>query len=407
MKPRSLSRVIARAQKTFPAIVVTGPRQSGKTTLLKSLFAKTHKFVSLEDPDARIRAREDPREFLSRFEPPVMIDEIQYVPELLPYIKTRIDENRRPGRWVLTGSQQFGLMAGVSQSLAGRAAILSLLPFSLAERCGRGEKTPDVPDWLAGLFSATVGERGKALSEILLRGCYPEIASRPAVDRGLWCGSYISTYLERDVRALAQIGDLGQFERFLRACAIRTAQILNLSDLARDVGISVPTAKRWLSVLETGFQVILLYPFHENLGKRLIKSPKLYFADTALACHLMGLDTPAAVLNGPSLGPLFETMVVTDVHKRFIHAGRMPSIYYLRTRDGLEVDLIVEAGRKLHLFEIKSAMTVWPKHADALVRAESQWRDKIAAGYVISRAEGRFPVRAGILQIPWRDALEA
>jgi predicted AAA+ superfamily ATPase len=240
-----------------------------------------------------------------------------------------------------------------------------------------------------------------------LRGCYPEIASRPAVDRGLWCGSYISTYLERDVRALAQIGDLGQFERFLRACAIRTAQILNLSDLARDVGISVPTAKRWLSVLETGFQVILLYPFHENLGKRLIKSPKLYFADTALACHLMGLDTPAAVLNGPSLGPLFETMVVTDVHKRFIHAGRMPSIYYLRTRDGLEVDLIVEAGRKLHLFEIKSAMTVWPKHADALVRAESQWRDKIAAGYVISRAEGRFPVRAGILQIPWRDALEA
>lgn len=407
MKPRSLSRVIARAQKSFPAIVVTGPRQSGKTTLLKSLFAKTHKFVSLEDPDARIRAREDPREFLSRFEPPVMIDEIQYVPELLPYIKTRIDENRRPGRWVLTGSQQFGLMAGVSQSLAGRAAILSLLPFSLAERCGRGDTTPDIPAWLAGLPSSTVMERGKILSEILLRGCYPEIASRRAVDRRLWCGSYISTYLERDVRALAQIGDLGQFERFLRACAIRTAQILNLSDLARDVGISVPTAKRWLSVLETGFQVILLYPFHENLGKRLIKSPKLYFTDTALACHLMGLDTPAAVLNGPSLGPLFETMVVTDVHKRFIHAGRMPSVYYLRTHDGLEIDLIVEAGRKLHLFEIKSAMTIWPKHADALVRAATQWGDRISAGYVISRAEGRFPVRAGILHIPWRDALEA
>jgi len=406
MKPRTLGRVIVRAMKTFPAVVITGPRQSGKTTLLKSLCSKTHAFVTLEDPDARLRAKEDPVQFLARHKPPVILDEIQYTPDLLSYIKTRIDENRKPGQWLFTGSQHFGLMQGISQSLAGRAAVLSLLPFSLAERSGRGAEAMDVPRWLRSLRSTAPIRAGKPLSEILLRGGYPEIASRKAVDRQLWCGSYISTYLERDIRGLSQIGDLSQFERFLRICAVRTGQILNLSDMARDIGVSVPTAKRWLSILETGYQVFLLYPYYQNLGKRLVKSPKLYFNDTALACYLLGLADRDAVLNSPSFGALFETLIVTDVLKRFVHSGAMPSMYYLRTRDGLEIDLVIEIGQKIHLFEIKSAMTSWPKHADSLVRAKAQWKDRVLSAAVISRAPGDFPIRNGVSHFHWRDILE-
>jgi len=407
MKPRSLSRVIRKALRTFPAVVVTGPRQSGKTTLLKALCGPTHAFVTLEDPDVRIRAKEDPQQFLDRYRPPVIIDEIQYVPELLSYIKTRIDTDRRPGRWLFTGSQHFGLMQGVSQSLAGRAAVLSLLPFSLAERAGKGETSLAAGDWLGKLRALPSSGSKVPLSEILLRGGYPEIASRRAVDRQLWCGSYIATFLERDVRNMAHIGDLSQFERFLRLCAIRTGQLLNLSDLARDIGVSVPTAKRWLSVLEAGYQVFLLYPFYRNLGKRLVKSPKMYFGDTALASYLLGLHDRDSLLNSPNFGNLFETMVVTDVLKRFLHGGEMPSMYYLRTRDGLEVDLVLEAGQRLSLFEIKSAMTAWPKHAEPLARLARGLKPTPRTAGVISRAAGEFPLQNGVLHFNWKGILEA
>jgi len=407
MKPRALGGVIRKALRTFPAIVVTGPRQSGKTTLLKALCARTHAFVTLEDPDVRIRAKEDPLEFLSRWKPPVIIDEIQYVPELLSFIKTRIDENRKPGQWLFTGSQHFGLMQGISQSLAGRAAVLSLLPFSLAERAGRGETSLAAGEWIKKLRTLPPAEFKISLNEVILRGSYPEIASRRSVDRQLWCGSYISTFLERDVRNLAHIGDLSQFERFLRLCAVRTGQLLNLSDLARDIGVSVPTAKRWLSVLEAGYQVFLLYPFYQNLGKRLVKSPKMYFSDTALASYLLGLHDKEALFNSPSFGALFETMVVTDVLKRFLHSGEMPSMYYLRTRDGLEIDLLLELGQKVSLFEIKSAMTAWPKHANSLGRLISGLKSPIQTAGVISRAAGGFPLKKGIDHYNWKDILGA
>jgi len=397
--------MIRKALRTFPAIVVTGPRQSGKTTLLKALCADTHAFVTLEDPDVRIRAKEDPLQFLDRYRPPVIIDEIQYVPELLSYIKTRIDENRKPGQWLFTGSQHFGLMQGISQSLAGRAAVLSLLPFSLAERMGKGEVTLSVGDWIKKLRALSPAEARVSLSEVLLRGNYPEIASRKSVDRQLWCGSYVATFLERDVRNLAHLGDLSQFERFLRLCAVRTGQILNLSDLARDIGVSVPTAKRWLSVLEAGYQVFLLYPFYQSLGKRLVKSPKIFFNDTALATYLLGLHDKNALFNSPSFGHLFETMVVTDVLKRFLHGGEMPSMYYLRTRDGLEVDLVLELGQKLSLFEIKSTMTAWPKHADSLARLMSGLKMPVQTAGVISRATGGFPLKKGIYHYNWKDIL--
>ena len=407
MKPRALSRVIRKALRTFPAIVVTGPRQSGKTTLLKTMFADSHAFVTLEDPDVRIRAKEDPLQFLARYKPPVIIDEIQYVPELLSYIKTRIDENRKPGQWLFTGSQHFGLMQGISQSLAGRAAVLSLLPFSLAERTGKGDTALAMGDWIKKLRTLSPIDLRISLSDVLLRGSYPEIASRRSVDRQLWCGSYIATFLERDVRNLAQIGDLSQFERFLRLCAVRTGQLLNLSDLARDIGVSVPTAKRWLSVLEAGYQVFLLYPFYQSLGKRLVKSPKMYFNDTALATYLLGLHDKDSLLNSPTFGHLFETLVVTDMLKRFLHGGEMPSMYYLRTRDGLEIDLVLELGQKLSLFEIKSTMTVWPKHADSLGRLINGLKSPVQTAGVISRAAGGFSLKKGIYHHNWKDILGA
>ena len=405
MKPRILARVILKAIKTFPAVVVTGPRQSGKTTLLKMLFSNTHRFVTLEDPDIRMRAKEDPLHFLEQYKPPVIIDEIQYVPELLSYIKTRIDEKRKPGQWLFTGSQNFILMQGISQSLAGRAAVLSLLPFTFSERIGEGERAKNITDWVKGLhFDQTCDER-VALSEVILRGSYPEISSKRTVDRQLWCGSYISTYLERDVRNLAHIGDLSQFERFLRLCATRTGQLLNISELAKEIGMSVPTVKRWLSILETGYQIYLLYPYYKNVGKRLIKSPKLYFNDTAIASYLLGLHDQGTLLNSPSFGNLFETFIVTDFLKRFLHFGQMPSMYYLRTRDRLEIDLILELGQKLHLFEIKSAMTIMPKHASSLLKIASELQSFVKTAAIISLSPDNFHVKNGIANYNWNNIL--
>jgi hypothetical protein len=400
-----LARTILKAMKSFPAIVVTGPRQSGKTTLLKMLFSKTHRFVTLEDPDVRIRAKEDPLHFLEQYEPPVIIDEIQYVPELLSYIKTRIDQRRKPGQWLFTGSQNFILMQGISQSLAGRAAVLSLLPFSFSERIGQGEISREVATWLKELNSGQKCDDKVSLSEVILRGNYPEIASKRSVDRQLWCGSYISTYLERDVRNLAQIGDLSQFERFLKLCATRTGQLLNLSELAKEIGMSVPTVKRWLSILETGYQVYLLYPYYKSVGKRLVKSPKLYFNDTALASYLLGLHDRETLINSPNFGNLFETMVVTDFLKRFLHSGQMPSMYYMRTRDGLEVDLVLESDQKLHLFEIKSAMTILPKHASSLSKINSDLKSLVKTSAIISISADNFQVRKGIHNYNWKNIL--
>jgi uncharacterized protein len=400
-----LARAILKAMKSFPAIVVTGPRQSGKTTLLKMLFSTTHRFVSLEDPDIRIRAKEDPLHFLEQYEPPVIIDEIQYVPELLSYIKTRIDQKRKPGQWLFTGSQNFTLMQGISQSLAGRVAVLSLLPFSFSERIGRGEVAKAFPNLLRELNPREKCEDKISISEVILRGSYPEIASKKSVDRQLWCSSYISTYLERDVRSLAQIGDLSQFERFLKLCASRTGQQLHLSELAKEVGISVTTIKRWISLLETGYQVFLLYPYYKNIGKRLVKSPKLYFNDTALASYLLGLHERETLLKSPNFGNLFETFVVADFWKRFLHFGQMPSMYYLRTRDGLEVDLVIELGQKLYLFEIKGMMTILPKHAASLMRISNDLKSSMGPSAIISITSENFRIGKDIYNYNWKNIL--
>jgi uncharacterized protein len=403
-KNRVLANTIQRAIKTFPAIVVTGPRQSGKTTLYKMLFSKTHHFVSLEDPDIRVRAKEDPIHFLNQYKPPVIIDEIQYLPELLSYIKTNIDSGRKPGQWLFTGSQNFVLMDNISQSLAGRIATLSLLPFSISELLNNAKNAQDFTNWLSNQ-KLSVAKETLPFSELILRGFYPEISANKAVDRKLWCSSYITTYLERDIRSLTSIGDLSQFERFLIACAVRTGQILNLSDIARDIGISVPTAKRWLSLLEMGHQIYLLYPYYKNIGKRIVKSPKIYFCDTAICSYLLGIHNHETLLGSPYLGNLFETMIVIDFLKRFLHFGDKPNMYYFRTRDGLEVDLVIDIAGYLYLYEIKSTMTILPKHAVSLKRMVNEFGSRVKEASIISRSNENFMVLHPIFNYSWKNIL--
>ena len=399
-----MARTLVRAVKTFPALVLTGPRQAGKTTLLKTLFGKTHRFVSLENSDARLLAQEDPAGFLERYSAPVIIDEVQYAPELLSYIKTKIDEHRKPGQWLLTGSQNFVLMDKVAQSLAGRAAVLTLLPLSYAEQVETVETTLEVGKWVKKL-TQNVAPKKLSVANWILRGSYPEVAVNLKVDRQLWCGSYITTYLERDIRNLTSVGDLNQFERFVKLCATRTGQILNLTDMARDIGVSVSTARRWLSILEAGYQVYLLYPYYKNIGKRLVKSPKLYFTDTGLASYLLGIHEKETLFGSPSLGALFETAVVVDVLKRFLNYGALPSLYYIRTRDGLEVDLALDLAGNLYLFEMKASMTVLPRHAEALQKLRTDLKDQVKGCAVISLSSSEGYLAKGVSCYGVKNAL--
>jgi hypothetical protein len=402
--PRALAATLRRAASTFPAAIVTGARQSGKTTLLRHEFGWTHRYVSLERPDVRARAAADPVGFLDDNPAPLILDEVQYAPDLLHYVKERIDEDRRAGRWLMTGSQSFPLMRGLRQTLAGRVAVLSLDPFATFEIVGDPPASLDA--LLARVFDETPGPSHATppdLATWLLRGGYPEPCLDGAVDRQVWFSSYVQTYLERDVRDLLRVGDLGAFSRFVQLVAARTGNLLNLSELGREAGVTGPTAKQWLSVLETSQVVHLLSPFHRNLGKRIRKSPKLHVVDVGLASFLLGLHSAEALLQGPALGALVETAVVAEWAKALRSLGLPPAIHFWRSSAGEEVDVVLEHDGRLYGIEVKATATPTPHHAEALARWLAAAGPK-ARGVLACRVDAPVALRPRIRAVPWHLA---
>lgn len=375
---------ILRLLQGFPIVTVTGPRQSGKTTLVRQLLADKP-YVSLEAPAEREFARSAPKEFLHQFPSGAVIDEAQNAPELFSQMQGVVDASQQMGQFVLTGSQNLSLLSNVTQSLAGRTALVELLPLSVAE----------LRD--AGLL-------GSQYADYLVKGFYPALYSR-ALEPYEWLHAYLITYAERDVRQLASVQDLGTFQRFLKLIAARTGQLLNMQSLASDAGISDKTVKHWLSILETCYLVHFVRPHFANFGKRLTKSPKIYMTDVGLAAALLGIQTAAQMQNHPLRGALFETMIVNEFLKNRANAGLRETLYFWRDNIGTEVDLILERGTSMAAVEIKSGITVasdafgnlkkWQKYA-----AERGDYSAIYLGLVYG-GDARF-VRDGVDVMPWR-----
>ena len=353
MIARHLRSALRAAARDAPVVTLTGPRQSGKTTLARTAFPR-HDYASLEDPDLRTFALEDPRGFLDQYRRGVVIDEAQRAPDLFSYVQTLVDRDDRPGRFVLSGSQNFLLLRSISQTLAGRCAILHLLPFSFTE--------------LASLPAVDVSGLGRRiprrrrvpeadLPDTLFRGFYPRIHDKK-LDARRWLRDYHQTCVERDVRELVNVGDLEAFRLFVRLCAGRNGQLLNLSGLASDAGVTHTTARRWLSILEASFLVVRLRPHHRNFNKRLVKSPKLYFLDTGLLCYLLGIGSPAELRLHAARGNVFESFVLSELLKARLHRGDEAALYFWRDAAGHEIDFVIADGEKLTPVEVKSGQTV-------------------------------------------------
>lgn len=377
MIERSLSKILLRYASQYPVVAVNGPRQSGKTTLVTTLF-KDYAYTNLEAPDVREYARSDPRGFLEGLGSHAILDEVQHVPELFSYIQVQADATDRKGQFILTGSQNFNMMERISQSLAGRVAIATLLPFGLSE----------------GEFSKS------SIDQLLFSGFYPRI-HEGRLDPSEALRFYLQTYVERDVRQLIRVGDLDRFHTFLRLCAGRVGQLLNSSSLGAEVGVSHNTIRDWISVLEASYVIFRLRPFHANLGKRLVKTPKLYFIDAGLAGHLLGVRDPSHLESHPLRGALFENLIIAEALKQRFHAGRENNLLFYRDQVGHEVDLLAEEGPRLHAIEIKSGKTITGEHFKNLDYFR-KLSGRVHSSLLVYGGSTR-QTRTTHTVIPWRD----
>ena len=386
---REIEPVLRSLFEKYPVVTVTGPRQSGKTTLCRAAFPELE-YVNLERPDVREFAEKDPLAFLGRLEAGGIIDEVQRAPDLLSYIQVRVDEERRNGIFVLTGSRQLGVSEAVSQSLAGRTALLRLLPFSIAE-AGRLRPDQDVDAMLRTGFFPRIYDQGLAPYQAL--------------------GDYLETYVERDVRQIAEIRHLTEFRRFVRLCAGRAGQLLNLHSLGSDAGVSHTTAREWVSVLEAGYVVFLIQPFHANIRKRLIKSPKLYFYDVGLAAYLLGIEDSSQVALHPLRGQLFENLVVVEALKHRLNQGKRSNLSFFRDRSGLEVDLLASNGDRIAAVEIQAGQTVQSAFFKNLDKLEELLPDRVAHKALVHSGEGGYVRQGAWVTDPaglsgWLDEIE-
>lgn len=369
---RKYEKTLKTLSEQFPAVVVTGSRQVGKTSLVQKVFPD-HTYVTLDIPAIAAQAENHPEAFIEGHPEPLIIDEVQYAPSIFRYLKVAIDKDKRPGRFILTGSQHFLLMQGVSESMAGRCGVINMLNLSSSE------------------IQEGVGAYSE--NDYLIRGGYPELYAKPEIDFHFWCSSYLATYLERDVRNILNVGSLRDFDRFLRAVAIRTSQILSYSDLARDVGISPNTAKKWISVLHASGQIVLLEPYYRNLGKRLVKSPKLYMCDTGLALFLMGFETFESVINHPIVGAIWETHVLMQVIKHFQALGKNRPLWFWRTIHGAEVDLLIEQGGRFVTVESKFSENPDIKALKGINALEKFYgEESVTGGLIASRTSNPYPL---------------
>ncbi len=378
---RKLTATLQRLAKTFPVIAITGPRQSGKTTLVKAVFADKP-YITLEDPAERAFAFEDAKGFLHRFRDGAIFDEAQRWPDLFSYLQGMVDEEPIPGKFILTGSQQFGLLAGVSQSLAGRVGMTALLPLSISE----------LP---------AASQSSQSLDTLIIKGSYPALYMRD-ISPADWFASYIATYIERDIRQVLRVHDLSVFQRFVRLCAGRNGQLLNLNALAGETGVSQKTARSWLSVLESSYIVHLLPPYFRNFGKRLIKTPKLYFLDQGLACWLLGIRSHEHLALHPMRGAIFESFIISEFLKSRYNRGQPPDLYFWRDNNGLEADIVFERGTKLQPVEIKSGQTITGDYIRAGQRAARFAAEEALQPWLIYGGDDSYE-RNGVTIMSWRD----
>ncbi|MDR3195930.1 MAG: ATP-binding protein [Endomicrobium sp.] len=389
-KKRTLKNTLLEYSNSFKVILITGARQVGKTTFLKNSAQSNRKYVSLDDPSELLKAKTDPKGFLITYEPPVFIDEVQYAPEIFKYIKMLVDDSDNRGQIWLTGSQVFNMMQGITESLAGRVAIVNMFGFSIYERFGKGDLQKPFLPAKKNITSVLKYKSPSETFRIICQGSFPDVIEKNPKERTAFYDSYVKTYLERDVRQIINISDEISFIKFLKAIAARTGQELNLTDIAKDVDISTNTAKSWISVLQISGLIFLLQPYFRNVVKRLIKTPKLYFMDTGLAAYLAGWTTPESLEAGISSGAFFETFAISEIIKSYNHNGLTPNLYYYRDNNKNEIDLLINQDGQFYPIEIKKTAT--PKEDDIKAFKAFSKMEKVAFGNLICLADKSKPL---------------